>query len=77
MTEYAVQKSDEWGEGGRLALWALDDEAREAYKHLGFEGKYHPSSQSMTLDPTRHPDIWSRPGGKWLLTKFIGMKYIG
>jgi hypothetical protein len=73
LIEYAVQKSDEWGKGGKLQLTPDNKECEQAYKHLGFEG----TPYSMTLDPASRRDIWSRPGGKWRLTKFIGMKYVG
>jgi hypothetical protein len=72
LLEYAVQKSDEWGKGGKIQLAPDNDECKEAYKHLGFEGGF-----MMTLDPASRRDIWSKPGDKWLLTKFIGMKYVG
>jgi hypothetical protein len=74
LLEYAVQKSDEQGKGGKLKIMPENEECREAYLHLGFVG---PPDNLMTLDPASRRDIWSKPGPKWLVTKFIGKKYVG
>ena len=77
LIERAVQTSDMWGRKGKLHLHARDEDAREAYRCLGFEGKTHTNDMDMALDPEKKPDIWSRLDSKWRLKKHHGMKYIG
>jgi hypothetical protein len=70
LIEHAVQKSEEWGKHGRLKLYALTDDAREAYKALGFVVA---SGSNMTLDPRSDAckDTWTLVDGiLWRLTKY-------
>lgn len=77
LIEYAVQISDsEWGKDGKLNLWALDDDAKMAYKSLGFKGRESDNDKDMILDPEQST-LWNKLDGKWQLKKFSGKKYVG
>lgn len=75
LIEAAVQKSDEWQQGGNLELTAGNDNAAKAYECLGFEKKPDKPAE-MTLDPSKMSQYWSRVGSKWRLTKYIGKLYV-
>jgi hypothetical protein len=77
LIECAVQKSVEWGKNGVLELYALDEDAREAYKALGFAGQKGPDDQEMTLDPSKKESIWCNLDGRWQIKKYVGKQFVG
>ncbi|MDB5312020.1 MAG: hypothetical protein JWO38_6222 [Gemmataceae bacterium] len=78
LIECAVQKSVDWGKDGLLELCALDEDAGEAYKALGFISRSPPESKDeMTLEPSKNEQIWCNLSGKWQIKKYIGTQFIG
>jgi hypothetical protein len=78
LIECAVQKSVDWGNSGTLELTALDEDAAEAYKALGFVRKTLPyDPDEMILDPAKQDQIWCYLDGRWRIKKYIGKRFIG
>ncbi len=76
LMERAVQKSEQWGYGGKLWLDSDNDNATGAYHALGFI-KSPDDNCDLGLDPMNKPDIWCLHEGEWRIKKYIDKKFIG
>jgi hypothetical protein len=72
LIEYAVNLSAVKNDNHEacVELWALDDDALQAYRRLGFRSIQGDNEKSMRLDPANSSGVWTNTKDGWRLTKY-------